>query len=417
MVQDIREDVRKKYAHAITNKLSCCGTSTCNNPVTGNLYEINEIEGLPEDILQASFGCGNPTALAELYAGETVLDLGSGAGLDVLLSAKRVGTHGKAYGLDMTDEMLAVAKENQARSGISNAEFLKGHIEAIPLSDSIIDVIISNCVINLSNDKNKVLQEGYRVLKPGGRFAISDIVLTRALPPSLQKNVTAWAGCIAGALLEQEYQEKLVSAGFTNIEIVRTRMYDFSDEQVAAFVSDLSETEREDLKGALASVFIRAKKPAKMLVEGKEYIIRNAVDSDLSAIDTLLSENGLTTSGVRENLCNFLVAEEKHVVGIIGMEFTEHSVMLRSLAICQELRKSGIGTSLVNRALRIGRAKGIQNVYMLTNTAETFALRWGFEKIQRSDIPADLMQSSALNNFCPLSSNCMKLDLNSNVIL
>ena len=411
VAQDIREDVRKKYAEAITQKLSCCGSGASNNPVTGNLYAENEIEGLPEDMIRASFGCGNPTALAELYAGEVVLDLGSGAGLDVLLSAKRVGIYGKAYGLDMTDEMIAVAKENQARSGISNAEFLKGHIEAIPLPDSTIDIIISNCVINLSVDKDRVLQEGYRVLKPGGRFAISDIVLTHKLPPSLQKNITAWAGCIAGALVEEEYREKLISAGFTNIEIVRTRIYDFSNEETATFFSDLSETERQDLKGVLASAFIRAKKPAEMLVQDKEYSIRTAVGADLSAIDKLLSENGLTTSGVRENLSNFLIAEYEDVIGVIGLEFSGQGVMLRSMAISQEVRKRGIGASLVNYSLERSRDAGIKNAYLLTNTAEKFASRWGFYKIQRSEMPADLMQSSALNNFCPSSSICMKLDI------
>ncbi len=411
MTQDIREDVRKKYAQAITNKLSCCGAGASHNPITGNLYESDEIEGLPEDIVKGSFGCGNPTALAQLHAGEIVLDLGSGAGLDVLLSAKRVGLYGKAYGLDMTDEMLAVAKENQARSGITNVEFLKGHIEAIPLLDNTIDVIISNCVINLSGDKDKVLQEGYRVLKPGGRLAISDIVLTRALPPSVQKNLTAWAGCIAGALLEEEYKEKLISAGFTNIEIVRTRTYEFSKEQADVLLADLSETERKDLSGGLVSAFIRAKKPADMLVVDEGYTIRTAKDSDLSAIDKLLSENGLTTSGVRENLSNFLVAECGDIVGVIGIEFAGHGVMLRSMAISQELRKRGIGATLFNRCLEIVRAAGIKDAYLLTNTAEKFVARWGFHKIQRSEIPADLMQSSTLNSFCPASSICMKLEL------
>lgn len=411
MTQDIREDVRKKYAQAITNKLSCCGAGASHNPITGNLYESNEIEGLPEDIVKGSFGCGNPTALAELHAGEIVLDLGSGAGLDVLLSAKRVGPYGKAYGLDMTDEMLAVAKENQARSGIYNVEFLKGHIEAIPLLDNTIDVIISNCVINLSGDKDKVLQEGYRVLKPGGRLAISDIVLTCALPPSVQKNLTAWAGCIAGALLEEEYKEKLISAGFTNIEIVRTRTYEFSKEQADVLLADLSETERKDLRGGLVSAFIRAKKPADILVVDEGYTIRTARDSDLSAIDKLLSENGLTTSGVRENLSNFLVAECEDIVGVIGIEFAGHGVMLRSMAISQELRKRGIGAALFNRCLEVSRAAGIEDAYLLTNTAEKFVAHWGFQKIQRTEIPADLMQSSTLNNFCPASSICMKLKL------
>jgi len=411
MTQDIREDVRKKYAQAITNKLSCCGAGTSHNPITGNLYESNEIEGLPEDIVNGSFGCGNPTALAELHAGEIVLDLGSGAGLDVLLSAKRVGPYGKAYGLDMTDEMLSVAKENQARSGITNVEFLKGHIEAIPLLGNTIDVIISNCVINLSGDKDKVLQEGYRVLKPGGRLAISDIVLTRVLPLSVQRNLTAWAGCIAGALLEEEYKEKLISAGFTNIEIVRTRTYEFSKEQADVLLADLSETERKDLRGGLVSAFIRAKKPADMLVVDEEYTIRTAKDSDLSAIDKLLSENGLTTSGVRENLSNFLVAECENIVGVIGIEFAGHAVMLRSMAISQELRKRGIGAALFNRCLEIARAAGSKDAYLLTNTAEKFVTCWGFHKIQRSEIPDDLMQSSTLNNFCSASSICMKLKL------
>lgn len=411
MTQDIREDVRKKYAQAITKKLSCCGAGACHNPVTGNLYESNEIEGLPEDIVKGSFGCGNPTALAELHAGEIVLDLGSGAGLDVLLSAKRVGPYGKAYGLDMTDEMLAVAKENQDRSEITNVEFLKGHIEAIPLLDNTIDVIISNCVINLSGDKDKVLQEGYRVLKPGGRLAISDIVLTRALPPSVQKNLTAWAGCIAGALLEEEYKEKLLSAGFTNIEIVRTRTYEFSKEQADVLLADLSDIERKDLSGGLVSAFIRAKKPADMLVVDEEYTIRTARDSDLSMIDKLLLANGLTTSGVRENLSNFLVAECESVAGVIGIEFAGHGVMLRSMAISQELRKRGIGSALFSRSLEIARAAGMEDAYLLTNTAEKFVARWGFQKIKRTEIPADLMQSSALNNFCPVSSICMKLKL------
>lgn len=411
MTQNIRESVKEKYADAITKRLSCCGASTCDNPVTGNLYKTKDMEGLPEDMVKASFGCGNPTALADLHAGEIVLDLGSGAGLDVLLSAKRVGPYGKAYGLDMTNEMLAVAKENLSRSELSNAEFLKGHIEDIPLPNSSIDVIISNCVINLSADKDKVLEEAYRVLKPGGRFAISDIVLTRELPVHIQKDIAAWAGCIAGALLEKEYQEKLMVAGFTNIEIVRTRIYDFSEEQIASHLPSLSEVERQDLNGSLVSAFIRAKKPAAILTEGKEYIIRPAVDADLPTIHALLTENGLTTSGVQENVNNFLVADFKGVVGVIGLEFSQNAVILRSMAIRVEARKRGIATALVERSLARSRESGIKEVYILTNTAEKFALRWGFYKIQRSEIPVDLMESSTLNDFCPASSVCMKLEL------
>ena len=410
MTQDIRESVREKYARAITNKLSCCGISTYNNPVTGNLYEINEIADLPEDIVKASFGCGNPTALAELYAGEDVLDLGSGAGLDVILSAKRIGPYGKAYGLDMTDEMLTVAKNNQARSGISNVEFLKGHIEAIPLSDNTIDVIISNCVINLSVDKDRVLKEAYRVLKPGGRFAISDIVLTRELPQSVQENVTAWAGCIAGAMLEMDYQEKLISAGFTNIEIVRTRTYDLTGSQ-SSFFAGLSEDERLDLNGALVSAFIRAKKPANLLIEGSEYSIRNAVEVDLPAIEKLLTESGLPTFGVFENLSTFFVADYGGVIGVIGIEVIGNKGMLRSMAVSAKSRKCGVATALVEHSLEAACQIGVKEIYLLTNTAEKFALRWGFYKIERSKIPYDLTLSSSFHNCCSSSSICMKKNL------
>lgn len=270
MSEDVREFVRKNYARAITTKNSCCGDGgggcCCGDPlsntsvITGDLYRPDETAGLPQDIVAASFGCGNPTALAELHEGEVVLDLGSGAGLDVLLSARRVGSTGKAYGLDMTDEMLAEARANQVKAGIDNAEFLKGHIEDIPLPDNTVDVIISNCVINLSADKDRVLQEACRVLKPGGRFAVSDIVLTRPLPLKLQQDLMAWAGCVAGALLEEEYKEKLEKAGFTDIEVQVTRVYDLTSPMAASIVPGLSATELNELNGSIVSAFIRARK-------------------------------------------------------------------------------------------------------------------------------------------------------------
>lgn len=268
MKEDIREFVRKSYARAITQKGGCCcGSSCCGgsadqaNMITGNLYGSEQVAGLPQDLVAGSFGCGNPTALAELYPGEVVLDLGSGAGLDVLLSAQRVGPSGKAYGLDMTDEMLAEARANQVRTGVTNVEFLKGHLEDIPLPDGSVDVIISNCVINLAADKDRVLQEAYRVLKPGGRFAVSDIVLTRPLPEKLQQDMMAWAGCIAGALQEQEYKDKLAAAGFSAIEVQETRVYDFTGDQGKQILPGLSEQERQQVNGAVVSAFIRGKKP------------------------------------------------------------------------------------------------------------------------------------------------------------
>lgn len=273
MNEDIRETVRQKYAEAITQKTgSCCspgvGSCCCGTPgaatdmITGGLYRQEEVEGLPAEAVAATFGCGNPTALAELHEGEVVLDLGSGAGLDVLLSARRVGPSGKAYGLDMTDEMLAEARNNQATAGLENVEFLKGHLEEIPLPDNSVDVIISNCVINLSADKDVVLREALRVLKPGGRFAVSDIVLTRPLPAKVREDLMAWAGCVGGALLDEEYRAKLAAAGFTGVEVEVTRVYDLTEMIVAQLFPSMSKDERMEANGSVVSAFIRASKPA-----------------------------------------------------------------------------------------------------------------------------------------------------------
>ena len=230
---DIKEVVKEKYGQAAlrvtSGGSSCCGATASSalgcDPITTNLYDAAQAGQIPEEALLASLGCGNPTALAQLNAGEVVLDLGSGGGIDVLLSAKRVGPTGKAYGLDMTDEMLALANENKRKAGVENVEFLKGEIEHIPLPDNSIDVIISNCVINLSADKDRVLREAFRVLKPGGRFAVSDVVTRGEMLPEIRKNVLLWVGCVAGALEENEYRSKLASAGFETIEIEPTRVY------------------------------------------------------------------------------------------------------------------------------------------------------------------------------------------------
>ena len=240
----IQEVVKERYGQAalrVTKGGSCCCGAApadphCADPITGNLYDAEQTGQLPEKAVLASLGCGNPTALAELQAGETVLDLGSGGGIDVLLSARRVGPTGKAYGLDMTDEMLALARENQQKAGVSNVEFLKGEIENIPLPDNSVDVIISNCVINLSADKDKVLHEAFRVLKPGGRFAVSDVVTRGEVPAEIRRSVLAWVGCVAGALEESEYRAKLAAAGFDQIDIEPTRIYRTAD--AAAFLQD-----------------------------------------------------------------------------------------------------------------------------------------------------------------------------------
>src|SRR2546421_4237753 len=229
---NIQEVVKEKYGaaakQAATGGIASCGGGgelSCCDPITRDLYDSTQIASLPEKALAASLGCGNPTALAQLQPGETVLDLGSGGGIDVILSAKRVGPTGKVYGLDMTDEMLTLARENQEKAGVGNVEFLKGAIESVPLPDNSVDVIISNCVINLSGDKDRVLAEAFRVLKPGGRLAISDVVVRGEVPAAIRKSMELWVGCIAGALEENEYREKLARAGFASVDVEPTRVY------------------------------------------------------------------------------------------------------------------------------------------------------------------------------------------------
>jgi SAM-dependent methyltransferase len=235
---EVKELVKEKYGEAARRVTSggsngCCGASAslenCCDPITSNLYDESEAGQIPEGALKASLGCGNPTALAKLNPGETVLDLGSGGGIDVLLSARRVGPAGKAYGLDMTDDMLALARENQRRAAVENVEFLKGEIEHIPLPDNSVDVIISNCVINLSGDKDQVMREAFRVLKPGGRFAVSDVVVRGEVPEAVRQSMLLWVGCIGGALEESDYRAKLVAAGFSAVDIEPTRVYDVED--------------------------------------------------------------------------------------------------------------------------------------------------------------------------------------------
>jgi len=262
--ETIRAVVREKYGAAardVSHAPARCGCGGKTNAVTRDLYSVGETGGLPSQAVLASLGCGNPTALAELRPGETVLDLGSGGGIDVLLSARRVGPSGKAYGLDMTDDMLALAHENQRKAGVTNVEFLKGEIEAIPLPDASVDVIISNCVINLSADKRQVLREAFRVLRPGGRFAVSDIVVRGAVPAALRRGLELWAGCVAGALEHDEYLRLLGEAGFVGASIEPTRVYSGDDVRPLAGQLAISEADVAALDGAFFSGFVRARKP------------------------------------------------------------------------------------------------------------------------------------------------------------
>ena len=268
--QDIKEVVREKYGQAALRATnggsSCCGSarSSCSvDPITGNLYDAEQKDQLPDTAVLASLGCGNPTALAELKPGEVVLDLGSGGGIDVLLSAKRVAPGGKAYGLDMTDEMLALANENKHKAGVENVEFLKGEIENIPLPDNSVDVIISNCVINLSANKDRVFQEALRVLKPGGRFAVSDVVTRGEMLPEIRKSVLLWVGCVAGALEENEYRGKLAAAGFEQVEVEPTRIYKVDDAREFLAQEGIdAEAIAPLVDGKFMSAFVRAVKPA-----------------------------------------------------------------------------------------------------------------------------------------------------------
>lgn len=266
---DIKSVVKEKYGQAAlrvkSGGSSCCGATAgtgCGDPITSNLYDGKLAGQIPEEALLASLGCGNPTALANLSAGEIVLDLGSGGGIDVLLSAKRVGSTGKAYGLDMTEEMLTLANENKRKAGVENVEFLKGEIEKIPLPDNSVDVIISNCVINLSADKDQVLREAFRVLKPGGRFAVSDVVTRGEIMPEIRKSVLLWVGCVAGALDEDDYRSKLVSAGFENIEIEPTRIYRVEDAREFLSGQNIDvDVLAPQVDGKFLSAFVRAVKP------------------------------------------------------------------------------------------------------------------------------------------------------------
>jgi SAM-dependent methyltransferase len=280
---DVRTSVKQKYGQAAQRVIdgntdaSCCGSSACCgstseawDPITADLYEEGQKAGIPAEALLASLGCGNPTALAQLHEGETVLDLGSGGGIDVLLSAKRVGATGKVYGLDMTDEMLALANENKRRAGAENVEFLKGEIENIPLPDNSVDVIISNCVINLSADKARVLREAYRVLKPGGRFAVSDVVVRGDAPDEVRRNMEMWIGCVAGALEEMEYRDLLADAGFRRVEVDPTRIYKAQDAEAFLAGSGLDPaTFASQIDGKFMSAFVRGVKPTRLGAQPK----------------------------------------------------------------------------------------------------------------------------------------------------
>jgi ubiquinone/menaquinone biosynthesis C-methylase UbiE/N-acetylglutamate synthase-like GNAT family acetyltransferase len=413
-MDDIRNYVKERYARAITNSASCCGAGGCCGGTTdssgipgmtrGN-YDSSTLEKTPGQMAYQSFGCGNPFTEARIHPGETVLDLGSGAGLDLFLASEMTGPTGRVIGLDMTDEMLATAAENL--KGLDNISLVKGYIEEIPVESGSVDVIISNCVINLSPDKGKVLKEGFRVLRPGGRFCVSDTVFLRPVSERAVQNLEAWSGCISGALLETEYAEKMREAGFEEIEVRRTKIHSFPDALAAMAFPELSEEERRDLDGALASAIILGKKPSVKLEEGLDYTIRRARSEDVPLITSLLEENGLTSLGVAEAPGNFIVLEHFGIAAVAGMEVRGDAGLLRSLAVRLRDRKKRFGERMTAAIIDKARAQGVRTVFLLTGTAERFFEKAGFVTARREDIPAPLMQSSALDKICPESSTVM----------
>ncbi len=408
----LKEAVRARYGAAAVNaenRIGCCGGGSCS-PISSDLYLDEQTGQLPELAVLASLGCGNPTALAELRSGETVLDLGSGGGIDVLLSARRVGSTGKAYGLDMTDEMLALARENARRAGVSNVEFLKGDIESIPLPDASVDVIISNCVINLAADKSRVLREAFRVLRPGGRFAVSDIVVLGPVPEDVRRSAELWMGCIAGALEATEFERLLGEAGFIEAAVEPTRVYRVADVGPDLLASGVDlEAVGPLVDGKFAAAFVRGRKPraAECLT------LRSATAADRGAVELLLTGAGLPLDGVPADLAHFTVAVHPAdgVVGVAGLELYEHTALLRSVAVAPSWRRSGVGHLLVDAALAEATRCGCRDVYLLTTTAADYFPRHGFACVSRNEVPSGLQASAEFRGACPSSATCMRRSL------
>ncbi|HVA56331.1 MAG: arsenic resistance N-acetyltransferase ArsN2 [Gemmatimonadaceae bacterium] len=415
--------VREKYGAAAQRVLatagaaaSCCGpvNSCCGgaafdgtvDPITAGLYVLGETDELPEAAVLASLGCGNPTALAELRAGEVVLDLGSGGGIDVLLSARRVGPTGKAYGLDMTDEMLELARRNARDAGVTNVEFLRGRIEEIPLPSESVDVIISNCVINLSGDKRRVIREAFRVLKPGGRFAVSDVVVRGELPPDVKRSMELWVGCVAGALQDDEFVSLLSDAGFASPSVEMTRVYEVEDAR-AFLVNTGLDVERvaAEVAGRVGAAFVRATKPAP-------FALREARPDDADAVEGLLAASQLPVVGVREALgrpaSGFIVAEsDGAIIGVGGLEDCCDNALLRSVAVRTEWRSRGVGRALVMRLIAASDAAGTHALYLLTTTAERYFPSFGFEPVARDAVPEAVRATAEFKDACPASAVAM----------
>ena len=417
--KEIKAAVRARYAQAVQEGSGCCGPSPSVAfqekvlfPVAG--YDADELKRLPQEAVVGAFGCGNPLAFAGVEPGQVVLDIGSGAGIDCLLAAERVGPAGRVIGVDMTPEMLRRAEANEAAAGHTNVEFRLGEAERLPVADASVDWVISNCVINLSPDKPAVFREIHRVLRPGGRLLISDMV-AEVLPETVRADLTAWASCLAGAISEREYVTGLGAAGFVDVRVVSRLPYEAG--QIAALAGAPeaacgcgapSGARAEDLAGKVWSANFSARKPGG----ASGATIRAAGAADLPDIHGLLDEARLPTSGVAEHLEDFLVVEEAgQVAGAVGMERAGEVALFRSLVVRPDARRRGIAERLLRALEATARAKGVARAYLLTETIEARCRAWGFTWVPRETVPLVLRASPEFTGCCPSSAALMVKDL------
>jgi arsenite methyltransferase len=422
---EVREQVREHYATRVQATSSCCGPASDSSCCTSSaidleatgywgsaLYSADELAQAPDEVATVSYGCGNPTALAALRPGEIVLDLGSGGGLDCFLAARKVGDQGYVYGVDMTDEMLDLARRNTAKAGAKNVEFRKGTIETLPLADESVDVIISNCVVNLSPDKGQVLREAFRVLRPGGRLAISDVVIDGDLddlPVSEAqiRRALSWAGCIAGALTIDQFKHNLAEAGFDQIDVQIQQHYSLDALGVApeTVTQLLPLAEAEALARRFTSSIISAYKPAPIS-------LNDGTREDLAAVENLLRRCKLPTDGVADWVDTLIIARSgPHVIGSTALELYGEAALLRSVAVYPSLRGTGVGHQLMTAALAKARQVGVRDLYLLTTTAGDFFPRFGFHPITRDEAPVSVKQSAEFTSLCPDSALVMHLAL------
>ncbi|MBI3007481.1 MAG: arsenite methyltransferase [candidate division NC10 bacterium] len=411
---EIRAAVRARYARAGQEESGCCGPSSPSVTFRAAGYGAAELEGLPAEAVASAFGCGNPLAFADVQPGQVVLDIGSGAGIDCLLAAERAGPGGRVIGVDMTPEMLRRAEASARAAGCSNVEFRLGEAECLPVADTSVDWVISNCVLNLSPDKPAVFREIHRVLRPGGRLQVADVV-AEDLPEPLREDLAAWSGCLAGALSEADYVAGLEAAGFAEVRVVARLPYEAKQIEALLGSPDRSGgcggrhgVGAADLAGKVWSATFAARKPGG----AAGVTIRSAEAADLPAILALLEEARLPTAGVAEHVAEFLVAEEAGgIAGAVGMERAGEFALFRSLVVRPDARRRGIAERLFRALEATARANGVRRAYLLTETLEARCRAWGFTRAPRETVPEALRASPELTGCCPSSVALMAKDL------